>query len=141
MCLWKRLSLEVSALASSSHTTKSAFLPTSMDPLSSRPATAAGEELHHPAMSSTVAPRSLPAVQVAGRPYWSPAIPPHALKKSPSSRYLSPGGLGEWSDPTVLIVPLSSCFHRPSLFSAVLTGGAHLYCVAPSGTPPDSKKR
>jgi hypothetical protein len=39
-------------------------------------------------------------------------MPPHALRKSPSSSFLSSGGAGEWSLLMTLMVPLLIAWER-----------------------------
>ncbi len=86
-------------------------------------------------------PRLRASVHTAEKPTWSPDTPPHAVPKSPVSRSLSSGVLGEWSLTTQSISPSASARHSRSRLAESRMGGQHLYWVAPAGTPSASRVR
>jgi hypothetical protein len=68
-------------------------------------------------------------------------MPPHALRKSPLSRFFMLGGAGEWSEEMRSMMPSVTPWMSFSLLAAPLMGGAHLYSVAPSGMSSEAKVR
>src|SRR6266498_5622482 len=107
----------------------------------SSPASRAGAAHIHPARSARVWPRRRAADQSSGRPSCSELIPPHAPRKSPSSRRLRSGGQGEWSEHTIDRSPAARAVQSRSWLTAERIGGGALERGRAVGHPLGSQRQ
>ena len=112
---------------------RSASVSTSILPLFCKPRNSAGEVDIQFAISLTVKFLFFASVQSEQRANCNPAIPPHALERSPEEISFISGGAGEWSVATKFINPDLSASQSLLLFALSRIGGAHLKIVSPFG--------